>query len=237
MKRVLALQHSWENSEGYVGKVLRQHHIAYDMIKVETEPIPEPTHYAAIVAFGGPQHVYETDKYPFFITEQEMWRMAVEHEIPCLGICLGGQALAKALGGSVQRHTTSEIGFFDIPFTEEGSKDPLYAGLPGYQKVFHWHEDAFDLPPGAIRLASNENTKNQAFRYGNSTYGLQYHIEVDASMLDLWFHQMTSQEEIIKSIGRETYEAIERDKQTQQSTYEAHTRIMFENFLKISKLI
>src|SRR5260370_1029739 len=174
MRRVLILQHDWAVHKGYIGDILAEHDIVYDVVDVAKETLPDPTIYAAIIALGGTQHVYESDEYPYFTQEKAMIRLAVEQDIPFLGICLGSQLLASALGAVVKKHTTPEIGFFEVPFTGEGETDPLYKGLSGYQKVFHWHGDTFDLPSGAVLLATNEHTKNQAFRYGHCAYGVQY---------------------------------------------------------------
>ncbi len=236
MKKVLILQHIWENHTGYVGEILRQHAIEHDTIHVETELVPDPTPYDAVIAFGGSQHVYEGQKYPYFVQEKAMIRKAVEQDIPYLGICLGAQLLAEVLEGKVQPHILKEIGFYDIALTEEGARDPLYQGLPGYQKVFHWHEDVFQLPVGAVLLATNKYAENQAFRYRNA-YGLQYHIEVDPEMLHTWLHHPDLQESIVESQELEAVQVLERTQGQHYSTYYEHTCIMFGNFLKICKLI
>jgi GMP synthase (glutamine-hydrolysing) len=235
MKRALVILHVWDNPAGYVGEILQEHHIAYDAVNVEEKPLPDLTTYDAIVALGGPQHVYEEEKYPYFAQEKTLLRGVIEQDIPYLGICLGGQLLAGALGGAVKRHTTAEFGYVDVQLTGKGKRDPLYRGLPGYQKVFQWHEDTFDLPAGAVLLASNEHTTNQAFRYGRRCYGLQYHIEINPELLDLWLS--IARQEIIDSFGSEAYHALERSRPTQQPLYHTHTRLMFENFLRISELI
>ncbi len=237
MKPVLAIQHAWEDPLGYLGDVLDSHRIPYSVVSVETEPVPDPTHYAAIIALGGPQHVYDYEHYPYLQQEKAMIRQAVEEDIPFLGICLGGQLLADVFGGQVRQHSMTEIGFYDIEFTAEGKHDPLYTGLPGYQKVFHWHEDTFELPEGALRLATSGNTKNQAFRYGHRAYGLQYHIEHDAAMLDTWLYYPAFKESMLAVLGIEAYTHLEEQRPTLFPLYQEHTRIMFENFLHISKLI
>ena len=237
MKRVLALQHVWDDPAGYLGELLQEYRVAYDVVHVETEPIPDPTTYGALLVFGGFQHANDDERYPYFVQEKQALRKAVEQDIPLLGICLGGQLLAHVLEGSVKRHILTEIGFTQVQLTEEGKTDPLYEGLPGYQEVFQWHEDTFDIPPGAVLLATNTTTENQAFRYGRCVYGLQYHIEPTPEMLNTWIHHPEFNAEIIKILGEEKYHALERELLTHYPTFRHHTQILFRNFLRISGLI
>lgn len=222
---------------GYVGEILQEHTLSSDVVKVWEEPLPDFSPYGAIIAFGGVQHVYEEEKYPYFAAEKVMLRQVIEQDVPFLGICLGGQLLASVLGATVQRHTLTEFGFYEIALTEEGKKDPLYQGLPDYEKVFHWHEDTFDLPQGAVLIATNENTRNQAFRYGPRAYGLQYHIELVPAMLDDWLRHSGSERDIIDTVGIGTYNALTLERPIHFPVYHAHTRIVLENFLRISGLI
>jgi GMP synthase (glutamine-hydrolysing) len=237
MKRILLLEHEKDNPEGYIGTLLAEHQIATDIIRVDQERLPDPDNYSAIIAFGGAQHLYEAEKYPYFEPEKALLQASIEREQPVLGICLGAQMVASVLGGTVKRHHTSELGFYDIPLNEEGKKDPLYQGLPGYQKVIHWHEDTSDLPAGTILLASNDTTTNQAFRYGKRTYGLQYHIELDTPMLDNWLYHCGLQRDIMDKFGVEAYRTFSEQLPAQFTTYQRHTRIVLENFLRISELI
>ena len=222
---------------GSLGEIVEERGLACDVVNVEEAPLPEPTEYDAIIALGGPQHVYDIDKYPYFTQEKAFIRRAIEQNIPFLGICLGGQLLAAALGGQVKQHTLTEIGFYNVPFTEAGKQDALFMGLPGYQKVFHWHEDAFELPPGSILLATNETTTNQTFRYGSRAYGLQYHIELNSELFDLWLGLPEFQQEIIAAIGADAYTDIQQERSTHYQLYHHHTCILFENFLRISELL
>jgi GMP synthase-like glutamine amidotransferase len=237
MKRVLALQHVWDDPVGYLGELLHKYGIGYDVAHVETEPLPNPAGYGALLVLGGFQHAYDDETYPYFVQEKQWIRKAIEQEIPFLGICLGGQLLAHVLGGSVKRHTMTEIGFFRVQLTKEGEADPLYEGLPGYQEVFQWHEDIFDIPAGALRLATHSNAENQAFRYGRCAYGLQYHIELTPAMLDLWLHHPEFRTEIMKTLGEDGYHALEREQATRYPTYRQHSQILFRNFLRLSSLI
>ena len=131
----------------------------------------------------------------------------------------------------------TEVGFFTVELTNEGEKDPLFRGLPGYQQVIHWHEDTFALPGGAIKLASSENTANQAFRVGHRAYGLQYHIEVTSDMFDIWFGEEDLLLNMSQAIEPAVLEQVKRDRLTHYQLYLEHSRIVFENFLKISECL
>jgi GMP synthase-like glutamine amidotransferase len=237
MKRALVLQFIWDDPLGYLGEIMQEHQIACDVIKVEEAPIPDPTNYDAVLAMGGPQHVGHNDDYPYLVSAARAIRRAVEQEIPFLGLCLGGQLLANAMGAQVKKHTSPVIGFYEVQFTGEGKKDPLFEGLPGFQQVFHWHEDTFDIPDGAIQLATNPHTQNQAFRYGRAAYGTQFHIEVTPAMFDVWLNYPEYREEIVRTFGEATAERFSSDREKYYPLYREHSRIMFENFLRIAGLI
>ena len=237
MKRVLALQQSWDDPPGYLGELLQEHGIDYEVVKVDEAPLPDPGGFDAIFALGGPQHANADDKYPYLAQEKKLLRKVVEQDIPYLGICLGGQLLASALGAPVTRHHITEIGFYEVELTAAGKNDPLFQGLPGYQQVIHWHEDTFGLPDGAVRLATSENTVNQAFRFGRRAYGLQYHIEVTPDIFDIWFRCPDFKERIDGVLGPHSLETIERDWLTRYPIYRSHSRTLFENFLKISECL
>ena len=237
MKRVLTIINIADDPTGYVGEILEKHGITYDIIEAESQPIPDPTKYDAVVVFGGPQNANEDEKYPYFTQEKAALRTIVEQDIPVLGICLGGQMLATVLGGVVKKHDIMEIGFSEVQCTDEGKQDPLYKGLADGQMVYQWHEDTFDIPPGAVRLATSETTANQAFRYGRNAYGLQYHIELTPTMLDTWLREPFLEQKIIDAVGKSEYERIMNERAQYSLRYEEHTRVLFENFLHIAGLI
>ena len=236
MGRVLALQHVWDDPLGCLGELLQEHQIDCEVVNVEEAPIPDPGGYDALIVLGGPQHVPAEDKYPYLVPEKALIRKAVEQDVPLLGICLGGQLLAHALGAEVRRHSMIELGFFEVQLTDEGLTDPLFQGLPDHQQIFHWHVDVFDIPTGGVRLATSENAPNQAFRYGRRAYGLQYHIEVTPDMFHTWLQYLPHDQEVVDTLGSDIADRIEREQSVCYPTYRDHTRIVFENFLKISGL-
>jgi GMP synthase (glutamine-hydrolysing) len=115
----------------------------------------------------------------------EFIRHATAQGQPVLGICLGAQLIAGALGATVRRNTSKEIGWYDLHFTEAAASDPLFGGL-SRETVFHWHGETFDLPPGAELLAWSDLSRNQAFRIGAGVYALQFHLEVTPHMIADW---------------------------------------------------
>jgi GMP synthase (glutamine-hydrolysing) len=139
-----------------------------------------------LIVLGGPIGAYEADKYPFLATELTLLEHRLRHELPTLGICLGAQLMARALGGRVFPGDVKEIGWGTVKLTSDGASSCL--GKFGHDpKVLHWHGDTFDLPDGAVRLASNTNYENQAFAYRRNALALQFHLEADPRQLEEWY--------------------------------------------------
>jgi GMP synthase (glutamine-hydrolysing) len=140
-----------------------------------------------IIVLGGPIGVYETDAYPFLTDEITLLEYRLSRELPTLGICLGSQLMAKALGSRVFKGPIKEIGWGAVELTKEGASSCLDALGDDDAAVLHWHGDSFDLPSGASRLASNQNYENQAFAYGHNALALQFHLEADPRQLEEWY--------------------------------------------------
>jgi GMP synthase (glutamine-hydrolysing) len=141
---------------------------------------------AALIFLGGPMSVNDEASYAYLAAEKAIIRSGLEHGMPILGVCLGSQLIAAAAGSRVFPGARPEIGWAPVSLTVEGRQDPLLAPLAQLAAVFHWHGETFDLPHGAARLAFSALTVNQAFRLGQSAYGLQFHLEVDAQMIEVW---------------------------------------------------
>jgi GMP synthase-like glutamine amidotransferase len=145
-------------------------------------PLPDPAGVAGAVVMGGPMGVGDTARHPDLDRERRWLEGAIEHDVPLLGVCLGSQLIASALGAAV-RPGRAEIGFEPVTVTSPG--DPLVGGLAPGAVVLHWHRDEFELPPGAERLAHSGKTECQAFRHA-SAWGLLFHPEADARLVDQW---------------------------------------------------
>ena len=143
---------------------------------------------SGLVVLGGPMNVDEVDRYPFLKLDVEWIQQALEAKLPLLGICLGSQLLAKALGARVYRNPVKEIGWYPLEWLPAAGDDPLFA-RHGTATVFQWHGDTFDLPSDAILLARGSSCHHQAFRWGPNAYALQFHIEMTAEMIGDWLNK------------------------------------------------
>jgi GMP synthase (glutamine-hydrolysing) len=141
---------------------------------------------AGLVVLGGPMNVNQTDAYPWLASEVGWIRHALGIGLPILGVCLGAQLLAKALDAKVFPSHVKEIGWYELELTADAEADPLFRGCERRQTVFQFHGDTFDLPEGAVHLARCRDCENQAFRYGDCAYGLQFHIEMTQELVEDW---------------------------------------------------
>ncbi len=133
---------------------------------------------AGLIVMGGPMGVYEEAQYPFLRDEMRLIESALSAGTPVLGVCLGSQLLAAALGAEVRKGKWKELGWHAVTLTESAGHDLLFAGFGPEILPFHWHGDVFSLPRKAVSLASSEWTPCQAFRYGTNAHGILFHLEV-----------------------------------------------------------
>ena len=186
--KILVFQHVAYEPLGTLDPLLREagFRIRYVNFGRDALQCPSLERYAAVVVLGGPMNADQIDDYPNLRTEVDILGKAVNRDMPVLGICLGAQLLAKALGGTVTQCPSREIGWHDVELTAEGMRDPVLAAFADRQRVFQWHEDGIGLADGCTHLAQSEACPVQAFRYGEQAYGLQFHLEVDRGLIERW---------------------------------------------------
>lgn len=200
-KEVLILQHVPNEGAGTIRDYLDTQKIPFRFIRLyENEALLKSLDQVrSTIVMGGPMNVYEEDKFRFLKEENIFIQRLIQENIPMLGVCLGSQLLAKALGAKVIKAKAPEIGWGDVEISEGGAKDPLFGELKSNKlRVLQWHEDTFELPKGAVHLASSKIVPNQAFRYKDRFYGFQFHVEVDRPILEDWFKNPVAQAPILK---------------------------------------
>ncbi len=143
----------------------------------ELSELPDPRRYDGVLVFGGAMFVHETEAHPWLLSEMRFIEAALKEEVPLAGICLGGQLLAHVLGARVYRLERPEFGYHTITLNPEGGRSPIFAGFEKTFTAFEWHYEGFDIPEGGVRLAESAYWPNQAFSYGDRTFGLQLHLE------------------------------------------------------------
>jgi GMP synthase (glutamine-hydrolysing) len=190
MRRILVFQHVPHEILGTLDPLLREagFRIRYLNFGRQPDARPEIDHYHGLVVLGGPMNCDETDRYPHLAVEADAIRAAIHQGMPVLGICLGAQLIARALGAQVTANPVKEIGWYDLTPTDAGAQDPLFRHFAGTEKIFQWHGDTFAIPHGAVHLAQSPSCAHQAFRYGENVYGFQFHLEVDEPMIGRWLH-------------------------------------------------
>ena len=186
MKKVFFIQHGEVDKPGLLAEELLAsgveltviHPYAGDALPVDASNLD------GLALGGGGQGAYEVDVYPYLEEECRLIRSALALQKPVLGLCLGGQLIARALGADVRRAEHKEIGFFPVTRAGAAGDDPLAVELPEIFAATHWHGDVFDIPVGSVRLASSALTPNQMFRHGSNCYGFQFHLEMTAPLFE-----------------------------------------------------
>ena len=181
MAKIYVLQHHPVENLCSIADALEGAALAWQYVRVaDGQPVPADMKGAGgLIVMGGPMAVYQTDRYPWLRGEMHLIEDAIKSNLPVLGICLGAQIVAAALGAKVERNPNGkDIGWHEIRLSESAKDDRLMRGLPAMMTPFHWHGDIFELPPGAVSLASSDKTPCQAFRHGDKAYAFQFHFEV-----------------------------------------------------------
>ena len=220
MKQALCLQHVSFEGPGVFRQALGKRQYQLDTLLVPQRELPA-TPPDFLLVMGGPMSVNDSD--PWIEKEQKFIRHAIEAGIPVLGVCLGSQFMAKALGGKVRPGPRLEIGPIPITRTVEEDADAVFGTFPRQFTVFEWHGEGLTLPPGACLLASSEFYPVQAFRYGDRAYGLLFHLELEV--------------EGVEALCRECVTDVQRAGTTTEALLESAGNILPESHRLANRLI
>ncbi len=179
------IMHAPFEGPGLIEEVGAQHGVEFRRVKTYAgEQIPDWHTLGGVVSMGGPIGVSDAEHIPLLEAEMGLLWVAVDQHLPVLGVCLGAQLLAAALGSSVSASKLPEQGFGWVALTPEGADDPVLGPAGSTVPVLHWHQDTFSIPRGSVRLASSHMCRNQAFRAGRNAYGFQFHVELTPQLVD-----------------------------------------------------
>ena len=221
MSNVLLVQNTRIEGSGYLGELLQKDGFEITSVNAKHEKLPN-NDFSLVVVLGAPESA--NDDLPYLQAEQQLIKKSVETNTPVLGICLGSQLIAKTFGGKVYSGPKKEIGFYnDLKISDDS---PFFSGFQNPFTVFHWHGDTFDLPDGAVRLASSEHYDNQAFQY-KSADGLQFHLEVNEEMVNLW---LDNTEEKLQKISYIDPQKIRSEINENISIVKSNMKNFYNNF-------
>jgi GMP synthase (glutamine-hydrolysing) len=197
---VIVVQHVETVGSHAIGDALRARGVEERVVRTDRgDPVPDGLGGAcALLVMGGPMGVYEADRFPHLRDEIRLIQRAMADGAPVLGVCLGSQLVAAALGASVTRGPRREIGWREVRLRDAAQDDPIWRGCPPAFVPLHWHGDVFELPPGAVSLASSEQTEHQAFRSGARTWGVLFHLEMGPTGVDAMATRFASE---LASVG------------------------------------
>jgi len=229
MSDFLVLQHIGCEDLGTIEQAMIHRGISYRYVRLfDGDPLPEDIkNYSGLIILGGPMNVYEEDVYPYLKDEDILIKEAVKRRIPVLGICLGGQLIAKATGAKVNKGAKKEIGWYDLLLTPGGKADKVFKNSPERLTVFQWHGDTFDIPSDATLLAGSVLFPNQAFRIGDNIYGLQFHLEVTQKMISRWINEYKDE---LSSLDYIDPEKIIKDTDKYIKTLSQHAELFYNRF-------
>ena len=184
--KILVFQHVPFEPLGTLDPLLKKagFRIRYVNFGRNPESRPKLDGYAALIVLGGPMNADDIATYPHLAIEVDLIRESLQRNIAIMGICLGAQLLAKAIGGNVIAGAGREIGWHDVDITQDGLRDPVMSAFGRRSEVFQWHDDNIILPPGVTHLASSDRCPIQAYRFGDHAYGFQFHLEANRQLIE-----------------------------------------------------
>jgi GMP synthase (glutamine-hydrolysing) len=236
--RILILQHISCEPPGIYEDILVEKGASLHRVEIdEGQQLPAWRDFDAIIAMGGPMSVNDGDTLPWLTAEKAWVREAVLAGHPYWGVCLGVQLLAASLGARVYKGPKPEVGIMPVFLTSSARDDAVFSGLPPELLTFQWHGETFDLPEGAVLLATSPAYPNQAFRWKEKAYGVQFHVEISADLAKQWSQVSAYKAALERVCGVGAATKVVGDVSREQDVLHSYARSMFENWLKACALI
>jgi GMP synthase-like glutamine amidotransferase len=183
--RICCVQHVPFETPGRIADWARSHGHSVSLVRLFAGEVPPPVEaFDWLVVMGGPMGAYDDARFPLLAAQTRAIAEAMEAGRVVVGVCLGAQLIARAAGARVYRNTSPEIGWFPVKLTAAGRTHPLTRHLPSAFEAFHWHNDTYDLPAGAVHLAESDACAQQMFALGRRVVGVQFHLEMTQAGFD-----------------------------------------------------
>jgi GMP synthase-like glutamine amidotransferase len=226
--RVLSVIHEDSSAPGTYGEVAEGRGHEHAVWPIHADHAPPAGPFGAVMVFGGTMDTHEEDSYAWLRDENDFIRAQVEAGVPVLGVCLGGQLLAKALGAQVSRVPEPEVGWYELERLPGAEGDPVFGGLPERFPSLQWHNYQFALPAGAVPLARSAACL-QGYRFGEVAWGVQFHPEVTRSIVQLWIDLSREAGAVLD------FDTFERDSDLYADGWERLGRGLCERFLAVAE--
>ena len=234
--RLLVFQHLDCEHPGHLRQCLKDDGIEWYTVELDAgEIIPPLEDFDALWVMGGPMDVWDVEENPWMIPEkQAISRWVRDLQRPYLGICLGHQLLADALGGTCGPQPTPEVGILDVHLNAEGRIDPIFADIPTPQKALQWHSVQVCQPPeGAHVLASSDVCRVQAMRVGGNAWSMQYHVEVEPDTVSIWGKIPAYRNALEATLGIDGLEAMQADAARNMADFMSNAECLYRNFKRL----
>lgn len=233
--KLLVFQHIECEHPGKLRDYLARDGIDWTAVELDAgDPIPDIEAFDALWVMGGPMDVWDTDDHPWLNAEKD----AIRHWVqvlnrPYLGLCLGHQLLADALGGQCGAQNPPEIGVLSIELTDAGRRDPIFKDMPASQQALQWHSVQVQTPPpDATILARSALCPNQAMRVGSHAWSMQYHVEVESDTVDTWAQVPAYRQALINTLGEQALPQLLQAATDNLDDFASNSELLYRNFMQ-----